>query len=249
MKLPWNISFFLEWLPRMTINSAVKLRRHSLTEPIAGDILTLNMRQPIRGPIALRAVGSDILTFHEVVSDQVYKSVLSYLSDCRTMVDLGANIGLASRYVATHFPTCQIVAVEPNPDTFELLRRNLTNLPNVQLLEAAVWASETQLSGLSDPDHFSAFAVHADNKGTMRGVPISTILEMCKEERVDLLKVDIEGAETELFKGNLDWLDRIGCIAIEFHNNSRNESNFDEIMAQHGFQVIEGKHTVIAIRR
>jgi FkbM family methyltransferase len=248
VKLPWTISFLIEWLPRMTLASALRLRDHSTREQSDG-MLTFKMRRPFRGPIYLRAKGSDILTFHEVVSDEIYKTVLSHLKECRTIIDLGANIGLASRYFAAHYPNCQIVAVEPNPDTFRVLTENLKDFPNAKLVEAAVWASETSLSGTSDPNHFSAFAVLEDNHGRMRGIPISKIIAMCEQARVDLLKVDIEGAETQLFKGDLNWLRQVKCIAIEFHNDSRESSRFDEIMLEYGFEVFEGKHTVIAVQR
>ena len=65
----------------------------------------------------------------------------------------------------------------------------------------------------------------------------------------DLLKVDIEGAEVELFRGDLTWLDRTNAIAIEFHQDSRRESRFDAIMQEHGFDIDDShRHTVLAIR-
>jgi hypothetical protein len=61
--------------------------------------------------------------------------------------------------------------------------------------------------------------------------------------------VDIEGAEVELFKGNLDWLLKVRAIAIEFHRDSRNVSAFDRIMADYGFSIlVDGAHTVLATR-
>jgi FkbM family methyltransferase len=154
-------------------------------------------------------------------------------------------------YLAENYPRSSIVAVEPHPDTFDVLQTNLRSLVTkgrCRLIQAAVWGSKTSLVGHADEErHFSAFAVQEGN-GSMQGLPISNILAQSGFESVDVLKIDIEGAETELFKGDLGWLDRVCCIAIEFHDGSRRTSRFDEIMREHGFAVTEGKHTVIAIR-
>jgi hypothetical protein len=62
------------------------------------------------------------------------------------------------------------------------------------------------------------------------------------------VKVDVEGAEIELFKGDLDWLNHTGAIAIEFHGNARAVCNFDNIVHQYGFAVqAEDGHTVLAV--
>jgi hypothetical protein len=66
---------------------------------------------------------------------------------------------------------------------------------------------------------------------------------------IDLLKVDIEGAEVELFRGDLGWLNTIGAIAIEFHQDSRERSGFDRIVRDRGFVLHEAnQHTVLACR-
>lgn len=245
IKLPWTLSFILEWWPRMTLQSVLRLRRSETSETRDGE-LTLDLRSPIRGTVTLRTLGSDMATFEEVVKEQVYKPVLDHVSDCRTFVDLGANIGLASLYFATRFPKTKVIAVEPNDDTFNVLSKNLSQLPNAQLHKAAVWSRDTKLDGSFDrPDHFSAFQVHENGSGSLKGMMMQAILG---DNEVDLLKIDIEGAETEVFKGDLSWLNQVKCIAIEFHDNSRAESNFDQIMSTNGFRVFEGQHTVIAVR-
>ena len=224
-----------------------------------GTLLKLIMRSPVRGELVLRERGSDINTFTEIVEQEIYKDVVVTLRDCRTIIDLGANIGLASRYFADCFQNCKILAVEPNQSTYELLISNVQDLVTrgrCQTLRAAVWNSEATLAGGApdDPDHYSAFAVHetapglADN--AIVGWPMSKIITHSGFEKIDLLKVDIEGAEVELFKGNSEWLQRVNAIAIEFHENSRKDCGFDGLMKQYGFRVIDSdSHTVLAIKR
>jgi FkbM family methyltransferase len=247
VRVPWTVSLLLEWWPKMTISSIFRMRANEIRPLSLGSTVTLKMRNPINGPVTLRSVGSDWSTFEEVVTNEVYAGVAEHVSDCRSIVDLGANIGLTTLYFATKFPKANIVAVEPNPETFQMLQGNLKGRDNVHPIEAAVWSSETRLDGTSEPNRFSAFEVRENSEGTMRGVPIQQIMELAGGS-ADILKVDIEGAEVELFKGDLNWLQNVRCIAIEFHGNSREVSNFDAIMAEQGFRVIDGKHTVIATR-
>src|SRR5215204_1702024 len=79
-------------------------------------------------------------------------------------------------------------------------------------------------------------------------MPLNRIMAEAGFDRIDLLKVDVEGAEVELFKGNLEWLRAVSCIAIEFHQGSRQTSGFDEIMSRYGFRIFDtGSHTVVAV--
>src|ERR1044072_5448292 len=236
----------------MTLRSVMRFREYSIRsnkeECPEGDLLKLVMRHPLRGELLLRERGSDILTFTEIIQQEVYKEVVAAVRDCHTVIDLGANIGLASRYFADHFPNCKILAVEPNSSNYEILQLNVERLVangRCRTLQAPGWSSEKNLSGesLGYPDHFSAFAVHepaaASDTATITGWPMSKIIAESGFERVDLLKVDIEGAEVKLFEGNVDWLQQVRTIAIEFHDNSREESRFDALMKEYGFRVVD----------
>jgi FkbM family methyltransferase len=258
----WSISFVNEWWPRMTLRSVMRFREYSIRsdkeECPEGNLLKLDMRSPFRGELSLRERGSNVLTFTEIIQQEVYREVVAALPDCHTVIDLGANIGLASRYFADHFPNCKILAVEPNPSTYGVLQLNVAHLVangRCRTLRAAVWGSEKTLAGgaVDYPDHFSAFAVHettdASGEESIPGWTMSRIIAHSGFERVDLLKVDIEGAEVELFKGNVDWLQQVRTIAIEFHDNSREECRFDDLMKEYGFRVSDsGSHTVLAIK-
>ena len=66
---------------------------------------------------------------------------------------------------------------------------------------------------------------------------------------VDLLKMDIEGAEKDLFIGNPSWLDRVNNMVIEFHGDSRQQCCFDEMIAARGFKIVDDNaHTVTVAR-
>ena len=85
---------------------------------------------------------------------------------------------------------------------------------------------------------------------TAEAVTMQEVIEASGFPRIDLLKIDIEGAEVELFKGDTEWLSRVGAIAIEFHGESRRESGFDHLMDRFGLVIAEsGGHTVLALRQ
>ncbi len=246
----------------MNLRSALRLRDYEIRSA-RGDLerdklLVLNLRSPVRGQIALRELGSDILTFNEVLGEEIYRCVPSLVRDCNSIIDLGANIGLASLYFASHYPSSRLFSVEPNPSSFELLTSNLSALMaqgRCRVLKAAVWGCETVLvaDDSHGANHHSAFATRVatdvDNAEAMMGQPIHKIIAESGFECIDLLKVDIEGAEVELFTGNLEWLTSVRSIAIEFHGDSRDECAFDRIMKAYGFRIYdEGSHTIVALK-
>jgi len=249
------------------MRSVLRLRDYGLRsakgEQIEGQMLELRMKSPIQGKVFLREVGSDILTFNEVIKEQVYKNILAKLKDCETVVDLGANIGLTSLYFASHYPSSKLLAVEPNPGTYKMLAANLKELIDsgrCQTLKAAVWGRKKALVADHShaPDHYSAFVTKeatgedtGEDTGeeTMMGLPIQEIINDSGFKKIDLLKVDIEGAEVELFKGDVNWLRHVNSIAIEFHGDSREMCRFDEIMRDYEFRIYDqDPHTVLAIR-
>src|SRR5688572_30393179 len=110
----WTVSLARELWPRMNLRSVLRFRNYSLREAQGSlrqnQLLNLNMKSPINQRVSLREVGSDILTFNEVLLDRVYKTVLSHVSECKTVIDLGANIGLSSIFFAANYPACRIFA-------------------------------------------------------------------------------------------------------------------------------------------
>ncbi len=260
---PWTVSFVREWWSYMSLRSIMRLReyevRNARGEQIEGETLELQLKSPVRGQVSLREVGSDILTFNEVIKEQVYKNISTHLKHCDKVIDLGANIGLASLYFANRYPTCRLFAVEPHPDTYRMLVHNLRELVDsgrCRTLRAAVWGSEKALvADLSHgSDHYSAFATQEGLGGenqeeTMTGLPILKIIAESEFEKIDLLKIDIEGAEVELFKGESNWLNEVRAIAIEFHGDSRKASGFDRLMQEYRFIIYDSDpHTVLAIK-
>jgi FkbM family methyltransferase len=248
----------------MTARSVWRWRDYEIRsargELVEGGILELTLKAPFSAEVQLREVGSDPATFIEVVKEKVYANVLGHVQRCEHIIDLGANIGLASLYFLGCYPTSRLLAVEPNPSSYQMLTSNLHNLTKLgrcRTLQAAVWSSEQALAAdlNRSKDHYSVFAAcETSDAGSVKdpimGLPMPRIISHSGFDTVDILKVDIEGAETGLFGGDVSWLRQVGAIAIEFHDASRKDSNFDGIMEEYGFDIYDqDPHTVLAINR
>jgi FkbM family methyltransferase len=203
--------------------------------------------------VYLRPTSSDLATLDEIFLKQEYAWAAEQLPETPVVVDVGANIGLASRYFLQHRPRAKILAIEASPDTFLLTQKNL-GLPHIskqcRVINVAIWSHNDSVAiSLPTSGAYSRATVGISGDAEIRASRMDTLLEQEQIDRVDLLKVDIEGAEVEMFRNSDKWLDRIRALTIEFHNGSRAACNFDEIMARHGFQIRQAtSHTVYASR-
>jgi FkbM family methyltransferase len=193
------------------------------------DISLPNMQAPIR----LRSTRSDRATFWQCMVDAQYdidrfRQTHRLDDSYRAMVagggrpliiDCGANIGLASLWLARRFPEAEIVAIEPDLENFELLRRNLNHLAQrVSFKLGGVWNASGHLT-ISNPSAGSAaFRVQASASDSPGATRAYTIDEICSEYNVAapfVIKIDIEGAQDKLFRGNTDWLKKTHLLMLE----------------------------------
>lgn len=177
-------------------------------------------------PVTLRFGTSDLHTFGQVFSDGEYE--FETRRPPTTIIDAGANIGLAAVVFARRFPSATIVAVEPERQNFEQLQRNVSHYPNVHPVHAAVWSEEGEIvlqdEGLGEWG-FTTRAVSADGSGTtVATVPATTVhalMDRFDLDTVDFLKIDIEGAEVEVLGTSDSWIDRVDSLAIELHERMK----------------------------
>lgn len=137
------------------------------------------------------------------------------------IIDAGANIGAASLYFALRFPDARVVAIEPEADNFRLLQKNTEGL-DVRCVQSAL-ASKSGYSKIVEAEGgYWAFRTELsqDANAGVRNITINEIFEEeCKEGVYPfMIKMDIEGAEQDVFSGGLDWLDETPILIIELHD-------------------------------
>jgi FkbM family methyltransferase len=234
---------------------ALRLRdgRNALSEERR---IALTVRRPFRASLEIREWGTDLFTLEEIIHEGSYNRVAELVPDCGTIVDLGANIGLATLYLASKYPKSRIISIEPHPETFALLTGNVAQLSRAGRcvpVHAAIWNRSGVNMSLSAPNPLAFAGVNvsesAESESGILSVTMQELIERYGLSTIDLLKVDIEGAEVELFRGDISWMAQVGAIAIEFHGDSREKSGFDSAIAAYGMGVIDtSAHTVIAAR-
>jgi FkbM family methyltransferase len=253
--LSWTLDFIRQQRVYYTLPSAWRLRSLALRTN-AGALrpdayLHLNMKHPVSAEFTIRECGSDMTTVQEILFDRVYGPLGDQLDHCRTIIDLGANIGLASLHFSIMFPESRILAVEPEKSNFDLLERNLGALVRAgrcRTLRAAAWNTDGTV-GIEphEGNFFWGFHVNpAPNPvEQVSALSMNSILSRSGFDTVDLLKIDVEGAEVEIFQGDLSWVPRVRAMAIEFHGDSLDRIPLGTIMPNYRITPLND-HTVLA---
>lgn len=178
----------------------------------------------LKSPVYARRDTSDLMVFDQIFVEREY-SCLDHLTDARTVMDLGANCGYSSAYFLSRYPQARLIAVEPDSANFAMLSQNTKPYDDrILRLEGAVWSECTQLSFDEDTtaqghEWGRQTREAAETTGTkVNAWDIPTLMQMAGFEEVDILKIDIEGAEANVFgASDLSWMDRVKNIVIEIH--------------------------------
>lgn len=177
----------------------------------------------IQKPFFIRVPSTDVPTLKKVFIDKEYTLPSGIAPD--TIIDAGANIGLASIFFANRFPLARILAIEPEVSNFQILKKNVEPYPNIVPIQAALWHQQEQIQ-LTDPGigHWGFRTESRSETGSgqtsnlVQAVTVGGILEEYGFSRIGILKVDIEGAEKEVFSNSASWIDLVDMVIIELHD-------------------------------
>jgi FkbM family methyltransferase len=138
--------------------------------------------------------------------------------EVKYMLDLGANVGCTTVWFLSRFPKAKLIAVEPDPSNFEILKKNCAPYGDrALLLQAAVWPRQARLS-MTANEALDAVQVFESPDGDCLGMPISAILERFGFPQLDILISNIEGAERDMFSIDADaWIERTQFMAVSTH--------------------------------
>ena len=210
----------------------------------------VRIEDPVAGGLLIRLRTSDISVAAKILLEREYELPLRRTP--AVIVDAGAYTGISSRWLAGRFPNARVVALEPDPDNFELLERNVRGVSRIEPLHEALWLVDEPLY-VSVPDA-GAWASEVGRTGQVdrrvEGVSPITLMRRLGLESIDLLKLDVEGAEYELFSDGTDaWLPRVRAIAVEVHDDLRPGSRAALLAACRDFSVREvGSETIFLER-
>jgi FkbM family methyltransferase len=195
--------------------------------PRRGTPWRLTLR-PLDAPVYIRPSTSDYYVLRDLFEDQEYGFVEQFdLPANATIVDLGGNIGLSVRWFLARYPDARITVVEPDRANLELLKMNCRDsVASGRVVPIQAFAAAND--GKADIDRTDlAWGFKKREPGASSRVSpqtelipcvsMPTLLQTAGFDQVDLLKVDIEGAERELFDDCRHWIGRVRNIAVETH--------------------------------
>ena len=202
---------------------------------------------------------SDVLTLKEVWGTKEYEPCISLLSELNIsypmIVDIGSNAGYSLLYFASRIPHAQFICVEPDAGNFEQLNKNIriNQLKNVHAIEGAWYTKNCRLSIKNDyrGGTHASFYVTEDENGSIQGYTLDRLLP-AGSDRIDLLKVDIEGAEHLLLEDDESArhiLKNVRTVAIEIHDDKASRKQIIKNFNNLGFRCFDKGTTTFAYKK
>ena len=179
--------------------------------------------------VRLRSHSTDISVLSELLVGQSL-AMLPSISQVETVVDLGANAGLAYRWLRTRYPGARFVCVEPDPGNVAVLR---ANADDCQIVSACIGARERTVALATNSGEWG-YRMRDEPNGS---IPVITMQRLCEEaaiERIDVLKCDIEGAEAELFANCSGWIRRVQSMVVECHLDVLSTGDLVAMLSRNG---------------
>lgn len=176
---------------------------------------------------------------HELFGLEIYKFLSK--TDKPLIIDCGANIGLSIIYFKKLYPNAKIVAFEPDNKIFEYLSFNINSFgfKDVELINKGLWKEETTLRFFSEGADGGRIATKEANEKIIEIQTVRLSEYLKNKTCIDFLKLDIEGAETDVLLECKEYLKNVKNIFIEYHSFVDKEQTLSTILSileQNGFR-------------
>lgn len=191
--------------------------------------------------IYLRNIASDKQIFQQIFLREELNVKFSTIPS--VIIDGGANIGMATLYLKMKYPDANIFAIEPDNSNFQILKRNSKDLSSITCYKNALWYRPAFLEIINKDAGNESFIVKEvkENIGIdlLKGITLDEIIQENNLATIDLLKLDVEGSETELFKSDYErWLSKVKNLLVETHNGINPDSESSVMEATKGLTFI-----------
>lgn len=170
--------------------------------------------------IYFRKKTKDKETFKEIFNKNIYNIKLPIIPNL--IIDAGSNTGFTSLFFKLKYPEVKIVALEIETENVKMIRKNLKKFKDIDIIQKGLFNKKAFFK-IEDPykatNSFVIKEVNPNENYDIESITIDEILTSKKIETIDILKIDIEGAEKDLFEKNYEnWLPKIKIIMVETHD-------------------------------
>lgn len=198
-----NRAFNIGWLQEKFYKHAPK-----------GKLYTHRLNEKIQ--VSFTDPQAFLLSVRELFIEEIYK----FRTDNPEpfIIDCGAHIGMSILYFKLNYPEARIIAFEPDEHNYNLTKKNLESwgFQNVELIRKAVWVHNETISFNQTNDMGSSIVT--DSSSAAIQIPAARLRDYLNQ-KVDFIKLDIEGAEYEVVQDCDDLLKNAGNIFLEYHGN------------------------------
>lgn len=176
--------------------------------------------------------------FKEIYKKQPYRFLFKKEFPC--IIDCGANIGLSIIYYKQMYPDADVIAIEPDPRLFNILKKNMDSFgfTDVKLFQNAVWYRNEKLK-FKQEGGFSGQVYNGAEFTNVIDVEAISLDKFLEKGNIGFLKLDIEGAENDIFTINPPDLSNVSNVFIEYHSRKHETQSLHkilEILSEYGFR-------------
>ena len=190
----------------------------------------------------------DFKVINETWVENVYRIEGDQFSDEGVFVDIGANIGAVSIFVDSfnknrgYDNKIKVYAIEPEPNNLSLLNENIQNNPieNITIVDKAIWHEETKVS-ISNRGGNSNILNLGEDGSEVLSITMETLFSTYNITEVDVMKIDIEGAEFDLIINTpAETLAKINRLVLEFDKSfdGRFGQMIEKLSKQFGIDIL-----------
>ncbi|WP_165825451.1 FkbM family methyltransferase [Pedobacter yonginense] len=210
----------------------------------------------------IRKNSSDGYVFKQIFLDQEYAPLVKLLKKnnikVNTIIDCGANVGYTTTYLKNAFPAAKIYCVEPDVENLACAAKNteLNALHATTLINKGIWGKNAFLKitkDFRDGESWSLALVEValEKDADVYAITIAQLMKEYQITEIDVLKIDIEGAERYLFEDEADasfFLSKTKCIAIEIHDEFNSREMIMITLVKHGFTLQQSGELILACK-
>ena len=186
-------------------------------------------------PFSYRGETSDEVVGNEILEEGKYVLPMEDFQP-KVIIDCGSNIGYSTLYFANTYPDAQIYAIEPEKINFKFLQYNTIFYDNIHLINSAVWGKESfvrlESTELGEMGYMTV-ETGEDDPNAFKATTIGKLIYENGINEIDLLKIDVEGAEKEIFgaEGVDDWLSKVKVLSLVIHDELKSGASFEVFKA------------------